>query len=215
MRISEFFRRFFRIREVEVEGVKSPGGIRVAESVQGTLDEVPEAEGLISPEGMRVVASVRSAPGELSESDDRLEIVERSESEADYPCGHRGSESYRVHVYGLLSRDFKGSERCPDCRLAEAKEFIIRCALCGLPIVPGDSVAMYYKTSGGLKIEIGHKIDDSYVGCLRWDCCPSGGLFVGHWTGKDIKPYFSSGLSTAAQVMSTGRAVVVNDMSEK
>jgi hypothetical protein len=55
--------------------------------------------------------------------------------------------------------------------------------------MPGDGVALYGKGSTGIH-ESATILDDgvSAVGCLRWDCCPSGGFFAGSWTEEGFKP---------------------------
>jgi hypothetical protein len=77
------------------------------------------------------------------------------------------------------------------------KKSAIRCCLCGYGIVEGDGVALYHKNSSGINKEVATFVGDSVVGCLLWDCCPSGGFYAGNWTLDGFKPRF--GGRTAAE----------------
>jgi hypothetical protein len=115
------------------------------------------------------------------------EITWRSWWKKDYPCGHRDARKFILTVKGVKSVKIVGSDKCPVCALREFVETTIRCALCGLPIFQGEPVALIGKDCDGVRADAVHSGDNAVI-CMRMDCCPSGGLFCGHWDGKDIKP---------------------------
>lgn len=102
-----------------------------------------------------------------------------------YKCGHRGPRRFEFRFYGVQFRRSEGLKFCPDCLIERARKEVIRCALCGLPIVPHAPIALYRADSEGVRPDA-TKIGNNVVGCLRWECCPSAGFFVGHW-GEDGK----------------------------
>jgi len=105
-------------------------------------------------------------------------------------CGHLGPSYYNIRVYGGIITPTKehAQELCPDCLIKEVKETFVRCCLCGLYIMPGDPVAVYCANSVEPKDFAFTIVGSSAIGCLRWDCCQSGGFYAGNWTGKDIDP---------------------------
>jgi len=106
-------------------------------------------------------------------------------------------------------------ELCPDCLTAELRQVTIRCALCGFAIFPGEPVALYGGPKSSFRGTAGTaEHDGQYVGCLRCDCCPSGGFFAGHWDGQRVVPAFAGGGSAAAEAMRTGQTVVCGDVSD-
>jgi hypothetical protein len=58
-----------------------------------------------------------------------------------YACGHRGPLSYRFEYMGFdfrLNPNIVANRKlCPDCIWKEMRPKIIRCAVCGAPILPG------------------------------------------------------------------------------
>lgn len=105
-----------------------------------------------------------------------------------YSCGHIGPRAYRIRIWGM---EFKPTHkvRCPDCDLKKIQEVAIRCCLCGFPILPGDGVALYDADSIAEKNYPIKLLGNSLaIGCMRWNCCPSGGFFSGYWNGEDLDP---------------------------
>ena len=151
-------------------------------------------EGPISPDGMRVFASSSEPDREkLPPSDDKCEIIYRSWWCRTYHCGHRDARVFRIRAFGVETKKIRQKERCAECFLQHVREKVIRCALCGLPIFPGDPVALYHRKSEGLQFEVASFTEkDAAIGCLRWDCCPCGGFFAGHWTENGFR-HFSEG----------------------
>lgn len=98
-------------------------------------------------------------------------------------CGHPSAEEIRMHVYGA-DLVVSGIEKCPSCLQHEARQTIIRCVCCGLPIIPGEAVALYRDNGKFRFFRQGTKVEDAFVGCLRFECCPSGAYFAGHWEGR-------------------------------
>ncbi len=161
-----------------------------------------------TPSGLKVAVSAGPARKKLPQSEDECRIVRQMDAQRDYNCGHSGAEQFVVSIYGLHTKEVDQKERCPDCFLEWMKGMCIRCALCGLPIFPGEGVALY-GGGGGLRLDIATRVGDSVIGCLRWDCCPSGGFFAGHWTEDGFKPAFD-GETGAEKAFSTESMVVGN-----
>lgn len=108
-------------------------------------------------------------------------------------CGHKGPFWFRLRVYGTTLKSTRKTrrEQCPDCQVEELKQVAIRCCVCGLAIIPGDEVAEYDAQSLTPKDYEFPVIEGAAVGCMRYDCCPSGGFFCGHWNGDGIDYYFT------------------------
>lgn len=78
---------------------------------------------------------------------------------------------------------------CPTCAI----EASILCCFCEKRIYPGNPVAVYGKTSGGINWDIATTVgEDQVIGCLRWKCCPSGGYYAGKWTADGFKSAWKS-----------------------
>ncbi len=170
------------------------------------------------PSGLVVVASVSFGESEEPpKATDVLAFIPLKGKEIKYKCGHKGPEKFKVDFYGVrVQPNFTGKERlrvCPACRVEEVKKFSIRCASCRHIILPGDGVALYVNDKS-FDQAIAHKVKTgetkSVLGCLRMDCCPSGGFFAGHWTEEGFKPAHDSGLSAAAEAFATGKVVISN-----
>lgn len=137
-------------------------------------------------------------------------IHSREGKKIDYACGHQDAIEFKLDLYGMPScRKRKGMEPtyCADCLLAEIKKVSIRCGLCGYDIMPGHEVALYVDD----KKHFPHQawktlVDGQVVGCMRWDCCPSGGFLSGRWTTQGYKPLFTHG-SIAGEAFATGKPV--------
>ncbi len=150
-------------------------------------------------------------------------------------CGHLGPSKATLNIYGTImnfdvDKNIKNvngqitadSEKCPcpECCFNYYKEKSIRCALCGTGITPGDGVAIYsYKTSPEgkeqeanphFRMDLATKIGGNVVGCIRWDCCPSGGFFAGHWGDQGFEPAFPNGNCAAGLAALTGNPILVN-----
>jgi hypothetical protein len=72
--------------------------------------------------------------------------------------------------------------------LEEIQGMAIRCAWCGKPIFIGECITLLTPAE---KFEIPdyavvHNRDPmQLVGCLRWDCAPTGALWAGYWVPDD------------------------------
>lgn len=161
-------------------------------------------------DGLTVIASAGAVaqPSKLPKSTDVCVVSNESEEQRTYACGHEGSATFRLNMYGIESAKFDQRERCPACWVARVEKYVARCALCGLPIFPGDGVALYHESSPGLRRDIGTKIGDSFAGCMRWDCCPSGGFFAGHWTEEGFRSAFPDDRTAAGTAATTGKVVI-------
>lgn len=137
-----------------------------------------------------------------------------------YRCGHEGPSKWVAILFGLElePRDevLEKREKCPNCMTGPLFEGVIHCALCGLPVMPGDPVALYAGPKKAFRKEKGwvvKHLDGQAIGCLRWDCCPSGGFFAGHWDGERVRSAFAGG-SAAGEALRTGQVVVCGDVSD-
>ncbi len=118
-------------------------------------------------------------------------------------CGHRGPLSFELMIFGkeyaykissehikkVSGEDTVGGP-CPSCFAEHARQHAIRCCLCGLVIMPGDGVAFYHKDSEGIKKEFAEFVRVGAIGCMRWECCPSGGFYSGNWTTEGFRSAF-------------------------
>jgi hypothetical protein len=160
---------------------------------------------------MTIVASSREEPKEVLEArHDEIRSIAASDDLKDFVCGHRGPRFYDMDLYGqVLHNNGTSPEKCGQCCVKWFQTGTCRCARCGLIIFPGDPVALY-GPSADFKPERVTEVPSGVIGCLRWDCCPSGGFFAGHWTGKDFCPAFSNGRSAVEECFATGQIVVGN-----
>jgi len=155
----------------------------------------------------------------LPDPTDEFGIRPLSDRTVKYGCGHEGHTEYVGHFYGLelepTKEALKSREKCPQCVADAMRDVTIHCALCGLPIFPGEPVALYAGPKKAFRKEPGWvtKHDGQAVGCLRWDCCPSGGFFAGHWDGERVRSAFAGG-SAAGEALRTGQVIVCGDVSD-
>ncbi len=154
----------------------------------------------------------------LPEPTDVLGVKMREGDLVPYKCGHTAHERFTLDFYGIEAAptDERLAERadCPDCEIERVRRTSIRCALCGHVILPGEPVALYVDDRKLFKKEAWKTLADGHVvGCMRWDCCPSGGFFSGHWTPQGFRPAFAHG-SAVAEVFATGKAIIVGDSSD-
>jgi len=108
-----------------------------------------------------------------------------------YKCGHAGARKFTVFAHGMSisPHNDRMYDFCPECFLKKARREIIKCARCGLPIFPGQGVALYPKQHAIHHNGIGI-VEDSVVACLREECTDAV-LFSGYWTGNEYEPYFN------------------------
>jgi len=115
-----------------------------------------------------------------------IEVLEQSETEKTYPCGHSGPESFRINIFGESTDWLKKRPECLKCLITRLNTHAIRCGLCGKSILPGSGVALYdvvLNPEVAKHEDIGTFIDDRTVlGCMRFNCCISGAFFGGNWT---------------------------------
>lgn len=106
-----------------------------------------------------------------------------------HKCGHRGFVGFSVSVKGARSYKKWFSKECPQCCIERFNKDIVLCALCELPIIPGDAVAVYDANHPEIRREHAHIIKDQRgewaLGCLRWNCCPCAEFFSGNWMGAE------------------------------
>jgi hypothetical protein len=193
---------------------------QLRESNQAAIVATKRAKGIspdehgpvVSPGGMSVAASTR-APVPMPQSSDLCEITPGSDKRVSFDCGHDGPVSYAITLFGgvmaLSEEGLLQRKMCAECCLRHMREGCIRCAVCGFAILPGSPVALY--SGGPIREDIATKTPDgAFIGCLRWDCCPSGGFFAGHWDGKQFVSAFG-GMTAAEQVMHSGETMIISD----
>lgn len=114
-----------------------------------------------------------------------------------YCCGHRGPGWFVLDMYGEKTPKIERRNMCPECAILFLKEHVIRCALCGLSISPGEAVALYSRDTKGIHTNIAtHVGEQQVIGCLRWDCCPCGAFYAGNWSKNGFIPAFQDNLTT-------------------
>jgi hypothetical protein len=151
----------------------------------------------------------------LPESSDECYLQETGGEKIRYRCGHSEPSKFKIFVYGIVFSPPDGDKYCPECWLKRIKWHVIRCASCGLPILPGEPVALYSWTSRGLRFrQAAARHKRQYIGCMRWDCCPSGAFFSGYWSEKGFVPLFD-GKTMAEETLATGREIAVDSSGDK
>ncbi|MFH1088361.1 MAG: hypothetical protein V1719_00795 [Patescibacteria group bacterium] len=131
-------------------------------------------------------------------------------------CGHQSPRMFELHFLGT-GYQVKGDRKCPDCAIEYLVSHGIRCASCGLPILPGAPIARY-NIVGSHKpwtCYISEEMDGrvsrkTVIGCLRWDCCDTGAYFSGHWTEEGFAPAFGHGGNALDECYYTKEPVITN-----
>lgn len=155
---------------------------------ESTGSELPDVCG---PDGEKIFVSVGPKRNPLPKPNDEIRIIERSAGTVRNECGHDGPKWYQLDAYGVPTIRIADKKMCPVCLMNYIRRYVTRCSLCGLPIFPGDSVALYHESSRELRHKaVAARVGESRVGCLRWDCCPSGGFFAGYWTEDGFRSAF-------------------------
>lgn len=172
--------------------VVGPGGIRVV-AASGTPDKnkLPAFSGECRVMCDEEMEAEEPKIGFLAGF---FSIVSRQKKpEKSYACGHKGPPIFGLIIYGeVIKTTEKQEDYCPDCALRVLKNKTIFCCLCGLPIQPvGHPVALYDSESADVVKSKATFLDErTVIGCMRWNCCPTGGFFAGHWTEDGFKPAF-------------------------
>ncbi len=145
---------------------------------------------VVGPAGERVIVSVGPERGSLPAPHDTVSLVQQSAETVLCECGHHGPASYSIDAYGTVFSGIDHHRWCPECLIFMFHQHATRCALCGHVICPGDGVALYGDDSTLPYKHVSTKVDNSFVGCMRRDCCPAGGFFAGHWTDHGFRSAF-------------------------
>ena len=146
---------------------------------------------VVGPDGERVIVSVGPERRPLPSPHDMVSVTQQSSETVLCECGHYGPSSYSIDAYGMVFTGIDNHRWCPDCLTFMFRQQATRCALCGHVICLGDGVALYGDNDALPYKHVSTKVGDAFVGCMRWDCCPSGGFFAGHWTEEGFKSAFS------------------------
>lgn len=152
----------------------------------------------------------------MPEPEETCRVIPLSEEIVRFACGHDAPARFAVIFWGEPKEPtdevLAARKECGECVLALWRPKLIRCARCGFPIGPGDPVALY-EDDGRFKPERKTAVERDgrrrVIGCLRWDCCPSGAFFVGNWDGEKVRYRFHEGTSAAEYAFRTGEAVYV------
>jgi|GEM_PF-1661409 len=148
----------------------------------------------------------------IPESSAKCYIAETTGPEIRYDCGHIAPAECRIFIYGETYSALNNKNHCPECRIRRIRQQVVRCSSCGRPIMPSSQVALYAGSSPGLKFRnVGIKHRGQYIGCMRADCCPSGGFFAGHWSEDGFVSAFEEGATLAEEMMCTGRMITPDD----
>lgn len=107
-----------------------------------------------------------------------------------FRCGDVGPGAIVYDLFGTkIKASFsENSPFCPDCCLKQLREQVIRCALCGHPILPGEVVHLARVQEA--KPEWTTRYGGEQVLCNSSDCAAPN--LAGTWTGKTVKEFFGS-----------------------
>ena len=161
---------------------------------QSTCDDARREESSVVPPerlpkvttgGMQAVVMIGDYDrSRLPASNDQIVLLTATGKRVRAKCGHRSRASLLFYVYGVKVGGH-GTHLCADCSVERLGRITIRCALCGLPIIPGDGVAIYDCGGADIRDDIAFRVGEGQVlGCLRSDCTIPG-AFAGHWGGAD------------------------------
>lgn len=180
--MSSWIRRLFTRAGVSSHHGSAP----VHGSERKGIDIVPsERLPRVTTCGMQLVAMIGDYDrSRLPASNDTIVLLEETGRKVRANCGHWTRASLVFNAYGVKVGGH-GKHFCADCAVVELQRVAIRCALCGLPIIPGDSVAVYDCGGADIRKEIAFHLGDGQVlGCLRRDCSIPG-AFAGRWGGPE------------------------------
>lgn len=170
--------------------------------------------------GLSVAASTQEPPSAPPQVSDECTVVPKSKDKVAFACGH---EDFSVFAHNFFGAEFpvnaaflRSRVKCGACMLAEVRPLLIHCAVCGRVIFPGDAVAVYDNDASFNKawVTAADEKATGVIGCLRMDCCPSGGFFAGHWNGRSFEPAFVHG-NAALEAFFTGQVVIVSTEKKK
>ncbi len=125
---------------------------------------------------------------------DQFAVIEESGELIRYLCGHMSPLCFALDLYGTVTRmDHQGHEKpscCGACAIERLRAAVIRCVICGHPIMPGNPIMAYEKTEG-MQFErctfIREAAPQVVVGCLDWRCRATMGVQYGYWMGTRIQ----------------------------
>ncbi len=103
-----------------------------------------------------------------------------------YKCGHYAATSFRLYFFGVLREPNPELDYCRDCALVVMSSQIIRCAACGGPIFPGDTIAKRCSANKGMRMDIAIPVDDYASICCISDNDGCGSIPIGTWGGDGI-----------------------------
>jgi len=177
---------------------------------RGLADPVQQGQELTLAYSTKPVTPETRA-SKLPESNDKIVVTQQSNKEHMFECGHVGPKAFTINVYGLEGGEITAKEMCPECIMSVMRARWIRCALCGLPIMSGTGVAIY-GSGEGIREDIATKTPSGdFMGCMRWDCCPSGGFYGGTWDGKQFQSAFDGRSAVQQAYKNPGKMIIVSD----
>ncbi len=154
---------------------------------RGTREKSQRVDMPLSREPIEELPSSEKEEFEVPASDEISIIRVRGQHILKAGCGHSSKEQILINCFGTLICA-PGNEKCADCVLVEAKELIARCCSCGSPILPNHSICLFRTDAKLPSSEAGTRLEGKQVVCSAMDCCPSGGMLIGHWVGHGKKP---------------------------
>lgn len=119
-------------------------------------DELPD----VSTGGLKAVALFGDFdPSRLPKASPDITVVKQKGKKVTAQCGHIARTEVHYNLYGVLTKG-DGARHCPECGIKELERITIRCALCELPILPGDAVSIYDSDGQSLKLEHAYRLDE-------------------------------------------------------
>jgi hypothetical protein len=162
--------------------------------------------------GFTTVATTRNfRDSRLPKATDTCEVVAALKKRVKAKCGRMAPQRFVLSIFGERTRVISSKKSgCPECVTKELTASVIRCALCGLPIWPGQAVGLYSISLNKrlLRLNIATKVGDNAIGCMRWNC-GEGAAFAGHWTGEEIQLAFG-GKTFLEHTWEKGEVTVAN-----
>ena len=134
------------------------------------------------------IVVVRRLRGRRVSTDGFSFVAKKDARTVGFGCGHAGPDEIVYEVYGVkIKGQFaQGSPNCPECCLKQMRQLIIRCAVCGRPIMPG-AVVHLYSSVPSAKPEWTTRHAGELVLCNHADC--EGGNPCGRWNGETVEEF--------------------------
>ncbi len=138
-------------------------------------------------------------------------VTDRSGKKTRFKCGHRDNKIFGLQAYGRPIGYFNRNnlpDECGECVLHKLKKFIIRCCICGGPILPSQTIILYrgkIERKEGIKVTTVSEEGGAKIGCCA--CNQMATHAATHtWNGEKAVRILRSGNSAQAEAARTGKA---------